>query len=128
MSIIKLLLFLMITAFIFINACTHNIIKDSSIIIIDDVLSHDIKIEEVTTHINKNEILEIQIAGSYSGRKYKKLEYRVEWFDENQIMIDTILSSWKSTPLYRKSYFSFKAVAPSARAKEFRVLIRESIK
>ena len=108
-----------------ISGCATTQPVDSRVRIIDELLNQNISITEVLSRINKGGFLEVQVTGFNRASSYKKLEYRIEWFDTNGFEIKTILSGWTHIPAYKNSEFRFKAVAPKSSASNFRVLIRK---
>ena len=93
--------------------------------IIDSFLDNEISITQVKNLINTGGLMEVQLTGVNNTSSYKKLEYRIEWFDKNGFLIDTIMSRWTEFPAYGNSEFGFRAVAPKAAAADFRIRIRE---
>lgn len=98
---------------------------DPRVTIIDSSLSSCIAITDVISKINQSGLMEIQVNGVNKTSFYKKPEYKVEWLDGKGFVIKTILSRWTGFPVYKKSDFSFKAVAPTPKATDYRILIRE---
>jgi len=93
--------------------------------IIDSFLAYEISITEIKILTNKGGLMEVQLTGVNNTSSYKKLEYRIEWFDNNGFLIDTVMSRWTDFPAYGDSEFGFRAVAPKAAATDFRIKIRE---
>jgi len=108
-----------------ISGCATTRPVDPRVKIIDDFLSPNISITEVSSRINEGEFLEVQVTGFNRASVYKKLEYRIEWLDRSGFKIKTILSGWTHIPAYKNSEFRFKAVAPKPSASDFRILIRK---
>jgi len=93
--------------------------------IIDSYLAYEISITGVKTLTNTGGLMEVQLTGINSTSSYKKLEYRIEWLDNNGFLIETVMSRWTDFPAYGNSVFGFRAVAPKAAAVDFRINIRE---
>ena len=116
----------MITICMFIlTGCMAAKSVDPRIAILGTFLATDIAITDVSSLTNKGGFSEIQVTGINQTSSYKKLEYKIEWLDQNGFVIPTILSRWTSFPAYEKSEFRFKAVAPETTATDFRILIRK---
>lgn len=98
---------------------------DPRVTIIDNFLASDILVSNVSSVINRGDLLEIQVTGTNNTSSYKKLEYKIEWLDNNGFIIPTILSRWTEFPAFGKAEFRFKAVAPQTTATDFRILIRK---
>jgi len=118
---VKLIVFSM---FLLTNCATVRRI-DPRIAIIDRFLTTDITITDVSSIVNNGGLVEIQVTGANQTSFYKKLEYKINWLDQNGLIIPTILSRWTRFPAYEKSEFRFKAVAPKTTATNFRILIRK---
>lgn len=98
---------------------------DSKATIIDSFLAYEISITGVKTLINKGGLTEVQLTGVNNTSSYKRLEYRIEWFDNNGFLIDTVMSRWTDFPAFGNSEFGFRAVGPTTAATDFRIKIRE---
>ena len=110
---------------ILLASCATTRPLDPRVAIIDDYLSREIEIINVLENENNAGFMEIQVSGYNQTSFYKKLEYKIDWFDQNGFAIPTILSRWTMFPAYGNTEFRFKAIAPKKTASDFRVLIRE---
>jgi hypothetical protein len=90
-----------------------------------DLIGQGIKISNVNINRNKVGLLEIQVNGFNESYQTKRFGYRVEWLDENQMLITTKTSKWLPMSAMGNSSFSFKAVAPSPNAVNFRMDTRK---
>lgn len=97
----------------------------SKVTVIDSFLDNEITITRIKSLINTGGLMEVELTGLNNSSSYKKLEYRIEWFDNNGFSIDTVMSRWTDFPAYGNSEFRFRAVAPKAAAVDFRIRIRE---
>jgi len=84
-----------------------------------------IEITEAVTRRNKAGILELYVNGHNRSYKTRRFKYRVEWLDENGLLIQTKTSVWLRMSAMGKSPFSFKVVAPSPKAVNFRMDTRK---
>jgi len=107
------------------TGCVTTRPVDPRITIIDTFLTTDITITDVSSIVNNGGLIEIQVTGTNQTSFYKKFEYKINWLDQNGLIIPTILSRWTMFPAYEKSEFRFKAVAPKTTATDFRILIRK---
>ncbi len=98
---------------------------DPRVAIIDTSIARKLPITEVLTHTNPDGFMVVQITGRNYTSNYYKLEYKVDWLDNNGLLIKTILSKWTSFPAYEQTEYRFNAIAPKATAKDFRVKLRE---
>lgn len=101
---------------------------DPRVTMVDHSLATKITITNVSSVVNRGGLMELQVTGTNQTSSYKRLEYKIEWLDQNNILIPTILSRWTTFPAYERSEFRFKAVAPKTTAADFRILIRKGNK
>ncbi len=84
-----------------------------------------IEITQAVTRRNDAGMLELQVDGYNSSYKTKRFRYRVEWLDEQGMLIQTKTSVWLPASAMGKSPFSLKAVAPRTEAVNFRMDTRK---
>lgn len=120
--IIKVLLLLIVTT-LYINDTYAGFIEQR-VSVIDKSIDGDIILSGLSSDINSGNLMEVRISGENTTSSYVQLEYKTEWFDNNSMIIDTIMSNWIKYPAYPKTSFAFKAVAPNIKAVDFKVLIR----
>ena len=85
------------------------------------LIGEGIEITNAATYRNNAGFLELHVNGynrSYSTRRFK---YRVEWLDENGLLIQSKTSVWLPASATGKSPFSLKVVAPRVEAVNFRM-------
>ena len=85
------------------------------------LIGEGIEITEAVTRRNKAGLLELYVNGHNRSYQTKRFKYRVEWLDENGLLIQTKTSVWLRTSAMGKSPFSFKVVAPTPKAVNFRM-------
>ena len=85
------------------------------------LLGEGIGIKDVVTKRNDAGLLEVHIAGFNESYKTRRFRYRVEWLDENAMVIETKTSVWLPMSAMGKQPFGFKAVAPRLEAVNFRI-------
>ena len=120
----KLSILILLSVFLLTSCVTARPV-DSRVTIIDNFLVSDISISNVSSLINSGGFLEIQVSGINQTASYKKLDYKIEWIDQNGFVIPTILSRWTEFPAFENTEFRFKAVAPKTTATDFRILIKK---
>lgn len=119
-------------AFIIIITCTVLMLTGCTIInpadprvtIIDDNFFSDLTITAVKTTPHYGDLMEVQVTGRNDTSSYNKLEYKIEWLDNNEMLIPSVISGWTQFPGFENSEFRFKAVAPTMSATDFRIIIR----
>ncbi len=85
------------------------------------LIGEGIEITQAVTRRNDAGFLELHINGYNRSYKTRRFKYRVEWLDENGLLIQTKTSVWLRTSAMGKSPFSFKVVAPTPKAVNFRM-------
>lgn len=88
----------------------------------------DLSIEEIIDKRADSGLLKVQIKGINRSDRYYQLQYRVVWLDRDGFVIPSLLSKWQSAPAYASSPFYVNAIAPSPKAKRYRVYIRKNQK
>jgi len=89
------------------------------------LIGEGIEITEAVTRINKAGLLELHINGYNRSYKTRRFKYRVEWLDKDGLLIQTKTSVWLRMSAMGKSPFSFKVVAPTPEAVNFRMDTRK---
>lgn len=89
------------------------------------LIGEGIVINEAVTRRNNAGLLELNIGGYNQSYKTKRFRYRVEWLDENGLLIETKTSVWLPMSAMGRSPFSFKVVAPRPEAVNFRMDTRK---
>jgi uncharacterized protein YcfL len=102
------------------NVVTRPVAKAFSALI-----GEGIEIDEAILVRNKAGLLELHVQGHNRSYSTKKFRYRVEWIDNNGLVIETKTSVWLRTSAMGKSPFSFKVVAPRTEAVDFRMDTRK---
>jgi uncharacterized protein YcfL len=89
------------------------------------LIGEGIEVTEAVTRRNDAGFLELFVNGHNKSPKTKRFRYRVEWLDEDGLMIETKTSVWLPMSAMGKSPFSFKVVAPRTNAVDFRMDTRK---
>jgi len=85
------------------------------------LIGEGIEITEAITRRNNAGFLELHVNGYNRSYQTRRFKYRVEWLDEDGLLIQTKTSVWLRTSAMGKSPFSFKVVAPTPKAVNFRM-------
>ena len=85
------------------------------------LIGEGIEITQAVTRRNDAGFLELHVNGYNRSYQTKRFKYRVEWLDENGLLIQTKTSVWMRMSAMGKSPFSFKVVAPTPKAVNFRM-------
>jgi uncharacterized protein YcfL len=89
------------------------------------LIGEGIEITDAVTRRNEAGFLELYVNGFNQSYNTKRFRYRVEWLDEEGLLIGTKTSVWLPMSAMGKSPFSFKAVAPRPQAVNFRLDTRK---
>ncbi len=117
-SIITICIIMLLTG------CTSMNPIDPRVTIIDDHFFSDLSITGVNVTPHYGDFMEVQVTGRNNASSYKKFEYKIEWLDQNEMLIPSVMSGWTGFPGFENSEFRFKAVAPTMSATDFRIIIR----
>lgn len=98
---------------------------DSRVKILQQQMPSELTITEVASRVNPSGFMEVRVTGRNKGSEYARLQYRVDWLDQDGFPIKSLLSRWTSVPAYADSEFQFGAVAPNSDAADFRIKIRK---
>ena len=85
------------------------------------LIGESIEIREAITMRSDAGFLELHVNGYNRSYKTKRFRYRVEWLDENGLLIQSKASVWLPASAMGKSPFSLKVVAPTPKAVNFRM-------
>ena len=85
------------------------------------LIGEGIEITEAVMRRNKAGLLELHVNGFNRSYETKRFQYRVEWLDKDGLLIPTKTSVWLRTSAMGKSPLSFKVVAPTPEAVDFRM-------
>ena len=118
----KKLEFVLIALIVFASGCQKQ--NDSRIHVREEVASDTLG-SNIVTRRNNAGFLELYVNGHNRSFGTKRFRYRVEWLDEDGIMIETKTSVWLPMSAMGKSPFSIKAVAPRPQAVNFRMDTRK---
>ena len=80
-----------------------------------------IEITQAVTRRNDAGLLELHVNGYNRSYQTRRFRYRLEWLDENGLLIQSKTSVWLPASAMGKSPFSLKAVAPTPKAVDFRM-------
>ncbi len=89
------------------------------------LLGEGIDVTRVVTRTNNAGFMEVHVQGFNRAASVRRFEYRVEWLDKQGVVIETAASTWLPVSAKGKSEFSFKSIAPSRDAVDFRINTRK---
>jgi uncharacterized protein YcfL len=139
-TIINLLLFAVALAFVSCNEqasqihlrsevandnLANNIVTRPVAFAFSALIGEGIEVDQAVMRRTKGGVLELNVNGHNNSQFTKKFQYRVEWIDQDGVLIQTKTSVWQRMSAMGKSPFSFKVVAPRAEAVNFRMDTRK---
>ena len=99
----------------------NNIVTRPIVIAFSGLIGEGIEIDEAILGRNDTGFLELNINGHNRSFNTKRFRYKIEWLDENGLMVQTKTSTWLPASATGKASFSLKAVAPRVEAVDFRM-------
>jgi hypothetical protein len=87
---------------------------------------YGIDLKDVKVFTNDAGFMEIQVTGYNRAIYTKRFDYKVEWLDKNGVVIDAKAGVWRPVSAKSRTTFSFKNVAPSKEAVNFRMDTRKT--
>lgn len=106
--------------------CIRPELTDPRVTFIDSAISRTVRLTEILPVVGQDGHLTVQVTGFNDSFWHQKLQYRIQWFDQNGLEIPAILTRWVDFPAFKNSAFNFQATAPSKNATSFKILIRET--
>lgn len=100
------------------NTHKNVIVEDSSIL---DWLA----IENIASMVRSDNMLEVQVQTKNMNSKSKTVAYKIDWFDENGFLVETILSKWKLLQVEGKRGANIKGISPSQSVASFKIRFQE---
>ncbi len=90
------------------------------------VIGEGVQIDNIVERRSPEGFLEVQVSGYNNSVKKKIFDYRAEWIDSDGLAMDSVMTKWRSVSAMPKSSFSFKAIAPNAKAADYRINTRQN--
>jgi uncharacterized protein YcfL len=87
-----------------------------------------IDLKDVKVFTNDAGFMEVQVTGFNRSVSTRRFDYKVEWLDKNGVVIDSKASVWQTVSAKARNTFSFKNIAPSKDAADFRMNTRKTPK
>ncbi len=107
------------------DTLASNIVTRPVVYAFSALIGEGIEATDAVTRRNDAGFLELYINGYNKSVQTKRFRYRVEWLDEDGLMIETKTSVWLPMSAMGKSPFSIKVVAPRPQAVNFRMDTRK---
>jgi len=94
-------------------------------VLTDQTLNNSVRFFGVNTSTGAEGFLKIQVQAENRTRKARSFTYRVEWFDENGMIIDLPTAAARPRTIEAREVIVITATAPTPRAKDFRIKFLE---
>jgi len=93
---------------------------------VDPALRRDLVVSRFITMQNQANLTQVQ--ANLRNLRYGTLplEVKVDWFDANGMVQESLSSNWKYVSVSRQTEYPLKATAPNEQATDFRVYIRQA--
>jgi hypothetical protein len=108
------------------DTLTSNIVTRPVGSVFSGLIGEGIEVKRVTTGTNEAGFMVLQVEGFNHSAGTKRFEYKTEWVDGRGMVIDSAASAWLPVSARSKSQFSFKSVAPSREAVDFKIYTRKA--
>lgn len=105
-----------------------NVITRPLILAGSAMVGHGVEITDVKEMRNSAGLLEVNVKGYNRSYGTKKFEYFMEWLDKDGSVIESITNKWMPVSAVARSNFSFKTVATTPEAVDFRMNTRNNRK
>lgn len=93
---------------------------------IDQELANDLSVDEtVSSHLG--DLLQVQTIVTNRTKKQLAFEYRVEWFDERGMLLETPASRWVIRHIYGGEAMPLTAVAPAPNAVKWTLKLKKRL-
>ncbi len=102
---------------------TPNYVQDKRIITDSDVakIANIVSVQETT----RGDLLQVQVNIENTRSITQSFNYQFEWFDLQGMQVSTPTSMWSSITLEGKEQRAIQGMAPTPRAKDFRLKLQE---
>ena len=108
------------------DTLADNIITRPFAYVISALLGEGVDITEVIEGQTPEGYLDVQMKGYNKAYGIKRFDYRVEWLDDNGMVIPTKTSVWIPVSAMGKSEVTFRFIAPRKEAVDFRINTRKN--
>jgi uncharacterized protein YcfL len=88
------------------------------------VIGEGITVDNVKEARSPEGFIEVQVSGYNQSMFKKQFDYKTEWLDGNGMVIESVMSKWMTVSVMPKTTFSFKVIAPSPKAADYRINTR----
>jgi uncharacterized protein YcfL len=105
--------------------CYSTGYHDPRVTFIDRGLSTHINVTDISTSINSGSLMEVQVVGYNKSSKYRRFQYKVDWFDESNRLVRAKHDHWRNLSADQKSAFHINAIGPNPAARSFKLKIRK---
>lgn len=102
------------------SGCVSKV-KDPNFIVEDSDIYDTLEFVNMAKRTKDDGLTEIQAVFKNYTKSNEKFAYRVDWFDEDGFVIDSIMSKWKVVEVEAKRNLVINALSPSIKAKDYKI-------
>lgn len=106
---------------------TKQVVADKRVIT-DATLNKKVSIVGLNEVVTPGGFLQLQIEILNRKNSMQEVSYKIEWFDENGMRVDTPASVWVPRQIEGQETLSITATAPKQAARDFRVKFMENVR
>ena len=106
---------------------TKQVVTDKRVIT-DATLNKKVSIVGLNEAVTPGGFLQLQIEILNRKNSMQEFTYKIEWFDENGMRVDTPASVWVPRQIEGQETLSITATAPKQTARDFRVKFMENVR
>jgi uncharacterized protein YcfL len=122
---LRLSILTLLTLILVATGCYNTGYTDPRVMFIDRGISTHVNIANVSSSVNSGSLLEVQIVGYNKSSKYRRFQYKVDWFDETNRLVKSTHDHWRDVSADQKSEFYINAIGPNTNARSFKLKIRK---
>jgi uncharacterized protein YcfL len=122
---LRLSILTLLTLILGATGCYNTGYTDPRVMFIDRGISTHVNIANVSSSVNSGSLLEVQIVGYNKSSKYRRFQYKVDWFDETNRLVKSTHDHWRDVSADQKSEFYINAIGPNPNARSFKLKIRK---
>lgn len=89
--------------------------------VMDPVLAKHVRLLQIDTAINANNLLEVQLEAANFVHKPARIKYQFTWFNAQGMQVQTVLSDWETAMLIPGQKLFIRRVAPQPECADFRI-------
>ena len=114
----KFLIFLL--SVFLLSGCVKKV-KDPNFTVEDSGIYDSLEVVSEAKRVKDDGFTEIEVIFKNYTDSNEKVAYKVDWFDKDGFIVDTIMSKWKVVEVEANRNMVIHAISPSVRATEYKI-------